>query len=287
MKIEEFIEMICEKLKEELTMCEVTYEKIQKNNGTYMNGIRITRGNCNISPTIYMEPYFEEFKNGTEILAIFEDIMNCYMYAEENRPVEIGRFDDFEHVKNKIVYKLINLEKNKDLLEDTPFIAFLDLAVVFYYICDSTMHSQATILVKENHLKLWKKTKEDLFEYAVINSPKMLKASIRGMESILRDMIKEERDSPGFSIDQGEREEREEVMYVLTNEYGIFGAACLLYHQVLEAFSEKIESDFYILPSSVHEVILVPKKDEIKSKRLKTMVKEVNETEVSDRRYFI
>lgn len=279
MGIEEFTEMVCEKLEKELSMCKIQSEKVQKNNGKELMGIRITKKQSNISPTIYMENYFEEYKTDKDFSRILEDIINCYMYAEENRPIKIEQFSEFENVREQIVYKLINFEKNEKLLEDTPYIMFLDLAVVFYYICSTNLNSQASILIKDSHLQLWNKTKEDLFEFAATNTPRLLKVSLRGMESIVHEMMEEDGMDP---LIYDENDVDEEVMYVLTNENGVYGAACLLYHQVLENFCEKIKSDFYILPSSIHEVILVPEKEEVKRKRLKRMVKEVNETEVLD-----
>jgi hypothetical protein len=188
-------------------------------------------------------------------------------------------YSNFDNIKERIVYKLINYEKNRKLLEDTPYISFLDLAVVFYYICENCKHSQATILIKHNHLKTWNQTKEGIFEVAVLNTPKLLKVSIRGMQSVIKEMVDQE-EVCVEAVSQLEICKEQEEMYVLTNQDGIFGAACILYNKVLASFSCEISKDFYVLPSSVHEVILVPKREEMETSRLKQMVREVNESEV-------
>ena len=70
-------------------------------------------------------------------------------------------------------------------------------------------------------------------------------------------------------------------MYVMTNTRGINGAACLLYKNALARFAQKLKQDLFLLPSSVHEVILVPKSDILKKEDLSEMVREINKTEVS------
>lgn len=283
MGIEEFTKTICNKLEMELKECVIKKESVVKNNGLILHGLQISKDESGISPTIYMENYFEEFEKGWCVEDIIEDILNCYMYASKEKPIDIELFDDFEKVKDRIVYRLINMEKNKEMLLTTPHIKFLDLAVVFYYLSDSESPSRYTILINETYVKLWKKTKEELFEYAVMNTPYLLKVSLRGMESVIHEMFSEE----GTGIDEYKEEsmiketKKDEIMYVLSNAYGVYGAACVLYHQVLDKFANLVACDFYILPSSVHEVILIPKNETVQKERLKQMVKEVNETEVA------
>ena len=71
-------------------------------------------------------------------------------------------------------------------------------------------------------------------------------------------------------------------MYVLTNRKRCNGAACVLYEQVLENFAKKINDNLYILPSSVHEVIMIPASFAGKASQLREMVEEINATQVED-----
>ena len=69
-------------------------------------------------------------------------------------------------------------------------------------------------------------------------------------------------------------------MYVLGNERKLFGAAVMLYDGLLEKMSEIIGGDFYLLPSSLHELILIPDEGREKGGDLWKMVCEINETQV-------
>lgn len=279
MNFEKFIEEILKRVQEELHECNASVIEINKNNGVILKGLKITKEESQVSPTIYLESYFDRYNKGEEIELLVEDIVNCYQYAEDKTPMNVEEYSDFENVKDRIAYKLINLEKNKELLEDIPYLVFFDLAVVFYYICENCKHSQATILVKNDHLKIWNKTKNNIFEIAVLNTPRLLKVSIRGMHSVIKQMI--EKEEIKFLVEGNiELKNEREEMYVLTNQNGIFGAACILYNKVLESFSYEINKDFFILPSSIHEVILVPQNGGIETKKLRKMVQEVNQTEV-------
>jgi hypothetical protein len=72
-----------------------------------------------------------------------------------------------------------------------------------------------------------------------------------------------------------------EKMYVLSNDRGINGASTLLYPNVLYDFASSIRMNFYILPSSIHECILVPDTGKLSKAALKEMVKDVNDSHVS------
>ena len=72
-------------------------------------------------------------------------------------------------------------------------------------------------------------------------------------------------------------------MYVLTNSTGSLGASALFYPDVKEKAAELLGSDFYILPSSCHEVILVPDSTDIKAQDLCDMVKQANRSVVEDK----
>jgi hypothetical protein len=69
-------------------------------------------------------------------------------------------------------------------------------------------------------------------------------------------------------------------MYVISNRDKINGAACILYKDVLKDFAQTIESDLYILPSSIHETIVVPKTPATNPQDLSQIVKETNDNHV-------
>ena len=143
----------------------------------------------------------------------------------------------------------------------------------------------ATALIHNEHLKKWGITEDTLYDDALKNTPVLLKSSITPMSSLLHEIAKECKDERAVKVvDEIESDEGigEEALYVLTNSSRVNGAACMLYDNLLGSFAEVIHADLYILPSSIHEVILLPKINTFNKSDLLNMVREVNEQGVAE-----
>lgn len=296
MEYKEFIENLKESILEELgDDVKVSLHSVMKNNSVELQGLSIIEKDINIAPTIYINDYFNELKKGKELQLIVADIIRIYKNNKMENPIDINFFTEFEEVKGKIVFKLINYEKNHKLLQEIPHIQFLDLAIVFYCLVSINETGNATILIHNCHMSMWKTDINELYSISQQNTPRILGCQIRDMDEIMKEILYEDI-SKGFGDSaeiqeileplfekQMEETERNSIpMYVLSNKSKINGASCLLYHKVLEEFSNRIQKDFYILPSSVHEVIFVPVDDNYSKKELIEMVKEVNLTQVQE-----
>ena len=157
------------------------------------------------------------------------------------------------------------------MLAQVPHKRILDLAVVFYCLLDNGDGKSATALIYNNNLKNWNVTIDDVYKAALKNTPDLLHCRISSMSSLF--------DKCGVNVDGKEVDLKDYVpsdMYVLTNETKINGAACILYDNVLYDFAQKLGKDLYILPSSIHEVILLPKLPIFEKNELVNMVREVN-----------
>lgn len=274
--------------------------QIIKNNDVELDALSITGEDSYISPTIYLGQYFNEYEEGRDIEDLLYEIICLYENNKDKIDFDMENFRDYNKIKDKIAYKLINAVNNQKLLKDVPYIPLLDLAIVFYCIIDSDIEGNATVLINSSHLDLWNIDITQLHKTAVENTPKMLKCELKNMNDVIRDLM-----INNFMVENHEEifEDDAEVnsqefheiakemmsdlensnipMYVLTNEKKINGAACLLYNDVLEEFAVCKGEDVYILPSSIHEVILVPALDDICREELNAMVKQVNEEEVA------
>ena len=147
----------------------VTIQEIIKNNDTHYDGLTILSNQLNISPTIYLNFYFKQYLKGRSLEEICHDILSVY---EENKPsgnIDISFFTNYEQVKKRIVFKLINYEQNKNLLQKIPHIKILDLAIIFNCLVDADETGNATILIYNQHLSLWNITKDDLYHLAMKN----------------------------------------------------------------------------------------------------------------------
>ena len=252
------------------TEVRVELRQITKNNGIILDGICILEKGCNVSPTIYLEEFYREYKNGMSLREIASRICEVYEKRCRGIPFSLEYFLDFEKMKERIFCKLINWELNKELLNEVPNIPCLDLAVVFVCAVENEEFGNGSILVREEHRKLWSVSKEFLYEYARENTFRLRPFELKSMEELIEDMVEPE-----------EKKLLKEIpMYVLSNQKRVFGAAGLLYDRVLSDAGVRLEDDFYVLPSSVHEVILVPDHVAGSEKELRTMVHEVNHTQV-------
>lgn len=112
--------------------CHIRINDVKKNNGIVLKGITIVEDNNNLSPTIYLNDYYNAYISGETTFAnVINDVMGTYHKNKVNQNVDMRYLLDYEKVKQRIVYKLINTEKNKELLDDIPHIEYLDLAIVF------------------------------------------------------------------------------------------------------------------------------------------------------------
>lgn len=277
----------------------VTINSVRKNNGVILTGVVIMERDSHIAPTIYLESFFEEYKRGTSLREVLSGIVRFYKKNKINDCRELEHFHEYQTVKKKILYKLINAEKNRELLKEVPHVLYLDLAIVFYYDCSSELFGSAAVLIKNIHLKMWGIDTEIVYQDAVVNTPKNNPFEIKAMETVMEELFatdirKElEKNHISFSEKWIEEmaaqmllsempEERRTPMYVLTNTEKLHGAACILYQQLLEDFSQKINDNLYILPSSIHEIIMIPASFAGKTSELREMVEEINATQVEE-----
>ena len=254
----------------------VTIQEIIKNNNTHLDGLTILSDTLNISPTIYLNYYYRQYLKGKTMDEIYREILTVYRENTPRNNIDISFFTDYEKVKKRIVFKLINYDRNKALLDKIPYIRYLDLAIVFNCLVTSDANGSATILIYNHHLAFWNITKDDLYTLAMQNTPKLLTYDLRNMTDVLEELMSDaalESDITDIELPI--------PMYVLSNTCKLNGSSCILYKNLLPMLGKKLDSDFYILPSSIHEVLLIPAYEH-NSEELTKMVREVNATQLAN-----
>ena len=183
----------------------------------------------------------------------------------------IGKCMEYEAVKGKIVYRLINRKRNSEMLKDVPHREILDLVLVYRIIVAIDTDRKGTILINNEIVAKWGITEEKLYELAQENTMRLFKADMMKMQNLLNELM------PG---NESEVDEDAPQLWILTDNERHYGATVMVYPEMMEQISEKLGYDFYIIPSSVHELILVKKDAVISTEALKEMICEVNENEV-------
>lgn len=243
---------------------------LEKNNGIIMDGLSVRKEGKRVAPMIYLDSYYREYLDGRSLRGICDQILECCEDSDFEEHFDVDFFREPERVRPTVAYRLINYEKNRELLQEIPHLPFLDLAVIFYSLLMDTPVGHATVLIRNSHLELWGKNTSWLYEAAKENTEKLLPKRLVSME----DMI--------YELSEGKQEPEYAgvPMYVLTNSRKSFGAACLLYDGVLGECFRRLEESYYLIPSSVHEVILIPASAVGDSRELCALVQEMNRTQV-------
>ena len=247
-----------------------------KNNGVERVGLTISDKRINISPTIYLEEYYKQFQDGFDMEDIIASILDVYQEVKFEHTWQIHTVKDFEIMRSKIVYKLIHAKKNESLLNKMPYIAYLDFAIVFYILFEVDDSGTATIPITHELIQLWDVSVDEVQQCAFCNAPSLLPASFKPMQIVIDELM-------GTNL--SEQEAIEDLMFVLTNSLRSFGAACILYDGMLDKISEEIGENFYILPSSIHEMIIVPESNSPSREHLNEMITEVNQTQVDEEEF--
>lgn len=235
---------------------EVKVESVQKLNGIEKEAFVISRKKDWIAPTIYVELLYECCLQGVPLSQIAEKVLEQYrkVEAEARRPEKAAFFTNWKNAAPQIYCELIHAEKNRTLLSEVPHRKFLDLAVVYYYQMRGNRVPDATILIHETHRELWGISAEEL--------------DARAWENTLRDLpvrtdslmvyLKEEY---GVTFPLFELGPLAEQFYLVSNRRGKLGVICMCYPGVLESLSQRFEASLYVIPSSIHECMVIPDYD--------------------------
>ncbi len=272
---------------------EVKVSPVISNNNQKNDAIVIGNGISRLISSSYLKQYYESLSLGMTLTDIANQIINQSL--TKNDKEVLSEITDIQSVSNKIVYRLINWSMNKNWLEEVPHrIIEGDLAKVYYVNLNTDNLSVSSIMITNKLLSHWGMDKEKLDALADGNTPILFPVIIKDMNQLVYDIISSQHsetetkyDNLGFdqfmnNYNETIDSEKKAKMYVLSNTRGINGAGAILYPNVLQNFALEHESDFYILPSSTHEVILILTNSNLSAQNLRDMVREVNLTQVAE-----
>lgn len=248
-----------------------------KNNDTKLHGLIFEDNTSNKAPVLYLDAFYEKFQDGTPLAAIAEDIVKLSQHAAKIDLPGVNSLFDYRQYQKQILYKFVNLKGNQELLKDVPHIPYLDLAIVFYVLLDCRNDgSMATMLIRNKHLELWKKDIQALLSDAHQNTRNIFPAELIPMSEIVSNIPLDE---DGHTISDLDTELQPEL-YILTNSVKQQGAVCILYEGILNQIWNFLQEDYFIIPSSIHEVMIV-RASGTAANNLNQMIQEINELAVS------
>lgn len=281
MEMEVFVRKACKAVGERLgSGFHVEARDVRKNNGVILHGMSVMKKGQNIAPTIYLDTFLEAYESGAAFGTIVQRLLQICEESASGEGMDMGFLRSFEKVRDRICYRLVGRERNRELLEDLPHVGFLDMAVCFFYAYQDEKFGDGSILIHNSHMEAWETNAEELFALARCNTRRLFPWECSTLEEVLDEM-----DGLEGSMDGPSAQEDGWMglpLLVLSNDRKAYGAACMLYPGVLEEIAEKKGCSLYILPSSIHEAILLPDDGKIVPDGLKAMVAEVNRTQVAE-----
>ncbi len=258
-----------------------------KNNDTRLFGISICDIKLKAGPTVYIDGFYDEYcRDGTSIYDFAKRIYDMIKGRDWDKYGAAAMESmDLDHCRDKIIYRLVSKRENSMYLMDTPYIPFLDLAIVFFVVHRLSDTGMESIRITYPLFESWNISKKELYEIAMVNTRRILPPRLYSMLDMMRYLCGDIPTDLEDTLDIVE-------CYVATNKYKIDGATTLLYEGWLQARAEEHQCNFFILPSSIHEVLLVPDNCHQDLSDFNKMVKEVNsvilgkEEYLSDHAYY-
>lgn len=241
----------------------VELHNTKKNNGIIRSGLAISGKGTNITPTIYLEEYYERYLSGWKMEEISDEILKLYEEVKLEGTIKIPEVFNYAKMKDKIIMRLVQKKENEELLKKIPSASFLDLAVTFYLALEITDDGMASIQVDAEMLKRWNVSIYEIFAVSMMNMQRLLPARFRTMQEVMEEA--------GMVLD------KQVPMYVLSNDRKNYGAAAILYPGYLKKIGEYLKENYYVFPSSIHEVLIVPESGIMDKAILDEMVRSINE----------
>lgn len=265
------------------TDIEIITSKIVKQNDTSLTAICLKPTDSTIGTNYYVEELFKRYESGSTIPEIAKDILLHHKnssFLANNLLIKpfITQLSSYECIKNNLTVRLLNLKANRNYLSDKVFKPYLKMNASHEFaislcisIPDSNDDEHGIITVNQQLRNMWDVTDEELFEIALLNTEKKYSCTIRSMFDVLTNLGDDSINNlPNLPS-----------MYVMTNNVSLHGSATLLYTNSLKSFADELDSDFYIIPSSVHEVILIPTDETIDVSEIQDTITEVNRTAIA------
>lgn len=254
--------------------CTVTLQGVKKNNGVELLAVSIRSSFEVMTPAIYIDKTVKEIER--EEITIMEAAQRIFDTYQERKDIDLGieeaKLMYKQFILNHVEYQVVNAKRNAERLEGVPRKQIVDLAVIYRVVLNDGDNRLTSYILNENHLKLAGINADELDEAARSNTQKA-GFVIKTMGEIIAEMM-------GMNNSLDEETLGDPQMYVLTNRRKVNGANILLYKDWLAEVANRLKDDFFILPSSIHELLAVPVSG-TDVKELRAMVKEVNNTEVA------
>ncbi len=280
MTYENFKEQFVEDVKAALadrghTDISLELNEVEKMNGNY-DAVTIRREDSNIGMNFNLTNAFKSIEQGGDYDVAIRQATDVIIEGLDKMPqVDVNELSNYDIMKEKLAIEVVSAETNAELLTKVPHERIEDMAAVYRFVLNEDSDGRSSILVTNDLIEKMGVTPEQLRADALENAPELRPVVIQGMNEVMMEMM-----GPDAFEMMGIDELPEEAMYVATVPDKQEGAGILAYEGFMDQAAERAGGDFYILPSSIHELLIVPDNGQVNADELRAMVQEVNATQV-------
>lgn len=278
--IEKIIREIKAEVEKQNLKAEVGRTTALKNNENQKTGITIRFDGDQAATTHYVDAYAQKMSEGASLDSVAKEIVNVAVEArQQGFRLDFDQFNA-DAAREHLNLKVVGKEMNRDMEQACPHIDISgDLMAVPYWQLDNFPGGEASILMRHEFVNsMLHMTDDEVLSLARANCLRD-EYEFKGMTEVLREMIGG--DMPEDMIADMLPQEQEQ-MYVLGSPDRMYGATVLLDREMLNSVADRIgEESYFILPSSIHEVLVVPRSVVDDPATLQAMVRDVNATQVS------
>ncbi len=257
---------------------EVNLNVVNKPNNIRLTGLTIRKVDSRMAPTIYLEEFYSQFEAGENMGTVLRRIAEMRV-AQETEYIDLNDILDFEKCRDKILPRLYGFEMNEEVIENRAYTRFEDFVVMYVVDLGETGNGRMSLPIEKTILDQWKITVEELHKVAVENQHKLQQGTFKSMAEVMK-AIMYDVDMPDEYIDEMFAPS-EGIMYVISNKNNMHGSSMILDKEFMDEVVDKIGGNFIVLPSSIHEVIVVPDDDSVELDYMEAMVYEINRTQVN------
>ncbi|MCI7130103.1 MAG: DUF5688 family protein [Lachnospiraceae bacterium] len=267
----------------------VVVDVFKKNNAVNLTGLVIRYPETNISPTIYLDHYYTAYLNaGKDLEEIMLDIAETYQTYRLDHSIDTERIFNPDYLKDHLYFTVVGQTANAEMLKHMPHESLHDMALIYKIDTTEIVGDASSITVTDKTLDVMQMDVCEMQEIASQNTPVLKPYTLRTLTDVIREMYINDLQNGGMSLADGLEEAVDALlnsqsvppMYYLGNQEGMYGAAAMYYPGVLDEVAKTIGGSFYILPSSVHEVLIVPKSIGMPYEELIHLVRDINDSVV-------
>ena len=219
-----------------------------------------------VSPIVYINQMYEDYKKNKSL----PNVLKKAAETISNTHIDINPTLDCENLRKNTIFVLVNAEDNKAMLSAVPHKKFLDLAIVFRWLIQRDNEKFMGTIITNEIADKYKLTADELFDIAKANTKRIYKPRFENVVDLVNRL------SPNDPIPS----DKSVPMYILSNEIAMEGASYILYEDILKDIRTQLGEDYYIIPSSINETIIVPCST-IDAEYTKNMLRNVNRNVVA------